>query len=133
MLKDIVKSFFHPKELQAIFSLKYSQASLQSSYSTKTISEISKLDKSEFCYAILHKVSRSFAAVIQQLPDEIRDAICIFYLVLRGLDSIEDDMNLPAEEKKQLLSERKRPVYRHWLHIPACNARSDEYRSTAAF
>jgi len=37
-------------------------------------------------------VSRSFAVVIQQLPQELQDPVCIFYLVLRGLDSVEDDM-----------------------------------------
>jgi len=37
-------------------------------------------------------VSRSFAMVIQQLPDHLRTAVCVFYLVLRGLDTVEDDM-----------------------------------------
>lgn len=52
-----------------------------------------------FCYEMLNKVSRSFAIVIQELPTELRDAICIFYLVLRGLDTIEDDMNIPLDIK----------------------------------
>jgi hypothetical protein len=42
----------------------------------------------EFCYEMLNKVSRSFAIVIEQLGDELRNAICIFYLVLRGLDTV---------------------------------------------
>lgn len=29
--------------------------------------------------------------------------VCIFYLVLRGLDTIEDDMSISSEEKKQML------------------------------
>ena len=33
-------------------------------------------------------VSRSFAAVIMELPDELREAVCIFYLVLRALDTV---------------------------------------------
>jgi len=37
-------------------------------------------------------VSRSFAMVIQQLPPHLRVSICVFYLVLRGLDTVEDDM-----------------------------------------
>lgn len=58
-----------------------------------------------FCYEILNNVSRSFAIVIQQLPDELRDSVCIFYLVLRALDTIEDDMSIPQAEKlPQLLS-----------------------------
>ena len=58
-----------------------------------------------FCYDTLDKVSRSFASVIRQLPEEISDVVCIFYLILRGLDSIEDDMNLPKEDKILLLRE----------------------------
>ena len=33
------------------------------------------------------------------LDDQVRDAICIFYLVLRGLDTIEDDMSVPLDDK----------------------------------
>lgn len=29
-----------------------------------------------FCYSLLHKVSRSFALVIQQLDTDLRDAVC---------------------------------------------------------
>ncbi|KAF7810837.1 squalene synthase [Senna tora] len=56
-----------------------------------------------FCYTILHKVARSFALTIQQLDSELRDSILIFYLVLRALDTIEDDTNLPAEVRIPLL------------------------------
>jgi len=41
--------------------------------------------------------------VIQHLDDDLRPAICIFYLVLRGLDTIEDDMTIPNETKIPLL------------------------------
>ncbi|XP_011004277.1 PREDICTED: squalene synthase-like [Populus euphratica] len=44
-----------------------------------------------FCYSLLHRVSRSFAPVIQQLGTELRNVVCIFYLVLRALDTVEDD------------------------------------------
>jgi phytoene/squalene synthetase len=37
---------------------------------------------------MLVKTSRSFAMVIQELGDELRDAVCIFYLVLRALDTV---------------------------------------------
>jgi len=42
----------------------------------------------EFCFDMLNKVSRSFAIVIEQLGDELRNTICVFYLILRGLDTI---------------------------------------------
>jgi len=45
-----------------------------------------------FCDRILGLVSRSFAAVIRQLPAEMVLDVLLFYLVLRALDTIEDDM-----------------------------------------
>jgi farnesyl-diphosphate farnesyltransferase len=44
-----------------------------------------------FCDEILVQVSRSFASVIRQLPDILLVDILVFYLVLRALDTIEDD------------------------------------------
>jgi farnesyl-diphosphate farnesyltransferase len=41
--------------------------------------------------------------VIQQLPGELRDAVCVFYLVLRALDTVEDDMALDDAIKVPLL------------------------------
>lgn len=57
----------------------------------------------KFCYHILDHVSRSFAAVIIQLHPELRDAVCLFYLVLRGLDTVEDDMSIPIPVKQEVL------------------------------
>ena len=54
-----------------------------------------------FCESILKKVSRSFALVIQTLPNDLRISVCIFYLVLRALDTIEDDVTSLKEKKKQ--------------------------------
>lgn len=60
-------------------------------------------------------VGCSFAIVIQQLPNPLRDAIAIFYLVLRGLDTVEDDMAIPEAEKiPQLLSFHK-DIYNTWV------------------
>eukprot|EP01035_Chromulina_nebulosa_P018819 gene18819-24591_t len=46
----------------------------------------------KFCDDMLGKVSRSFASVIRQLPSGLCLDILIFYLALRALDTIEDDM-----------------------------------------
>lgn len=46
----------------------------------------------QFCDDMLGKVSRSFASVIRQLPKGLCIDILIFYLALRALDTIEDDM-----------------------------------------
>jgi len=51
----------------------------------------------------LGKTSRSFAMVIRALGDELRDAVCVFYLVLRGLDTVEDDTKFPKDVKIPLL------------------------------
>ncbi|MBC9811053.1 squalene synthase [Crocinitomicaceae bacterium CZZ-1] len=60
-------------------------------------------DDLSYCYEALTKVSRSFAIVIQQLPDELKNPVCLFYLILRGLDTIEDDMNIDNAIKKDML------------------------------
>lgn len=49
-------------------------------------------ESEKWCEVKLSQVSRSFAMVIQQLPSSLRTAVCNFYLVLRGLDTVEDDM-----------------------------------------
>ncbi|KAL5788707.1 hypothetical protein ACOSP7_005656 [Xanthoceras sorbifolium] len=68
-----------------------------------------------FCYTMLHKVSRSFGLVIQQLGTELRNAVCIFYLVLRALDTVEDDTSIPTDVKVPILKAFHRHVYdRDW-------------------
>ncbi|CAK4074463.1 unnamed protein product [Aphanomyces euteiches] len=59
-----------------------------------------------WCFEIVKKVSRSFAMVIVNLPDELRLSICIFYLALRALDTIEDDMKrIDSKTKIKMLQE----------------------------
>ncbi|KAG6902950.1 hypothetical protein C0995_009342 [Termitomyces sp. Mi166 len=55
------------------------------------------------CWAFLDKTSRSFSAVIKELDGDLARTICIFYLVLRGLDTIEDDMTIPDHIKQPIL------------------------------
>lgn len=55
------------------------------------------------CFRFLNLTSRSFATVIQELDPELLVPISLFYLVLRGLDTIEDDMSMPLEKKVPLL------------------------------
>jgi farnesyl-diphosphate farnesyltransferase len=75
-------------------------------------------DDLEFCSDMLVKVSRSFASVIHQLPSTLLVDIMVFYLVLRALDTIEDDTSLPSKIKitalenfaqKALLSKKDEP------------------------
>ncbi|XP_069830098.1 squalene synthase isoform X2 [Dendropsophus ebraccatus] len=60
-------------------------------------------DSLRTCYKYLNETSRSFAAVIQALDGELRHAVCIFYLVLRALDTVEDDMTISLEKKIPIL------------------------------
>lgn len=76
----------------------------------------------QFCYSMLNRVSRSFALVIQQLPEQLRNPVCIFYLVLRALDTVEDDMALPLERKLPLLHTFNEKISDEYVFYacPAC-------------
>ncbi|KAH6756110.1 squalene synthase 1 [Perilla frutescens var. hirtella] len=76
-----------------------------------------------FCYSMLHKVSRSFALVIQQLDTDLRDAVCIFYLVLRALDTVEDDTSIATEIKVPILMAFHRHIYNRDWHF-ACGTKN---------
>lgn len=74
---------------------------LKSNLDTPFIRETFDADDLAFCDEILVKVSRSFAAVIRQLPSTMLVDILVFYLVLRALDTIEDDTtSFPTQEVK---------------------------------
>ncbi|TIA88822.1 hypothetical protein E3P99_02382 [Wallemia hederae] len=68
------------------------------------------------CWDFLDQTSRSFAPVIKELDSVLARVICIFYLVLRALDTVEDDMTIPIEKKEPIL----RAFYQK-LHEPGWN------------
>lgn len=96
ILKDLSSMLLSPREMFKILKMKSDRKNKKKELSV----EMNDLD---YCYATLNKVSRSFAVVIEELPDQLKDAVCIFYLILRGLDSVEDDMNYPNKDKIILL------------------------------
>ncbi|KAI9449967.1 farnesyl-diphosphate farnesyltransferase [Lactarius psammicola] len=55
------------------------------------------------CWELLDFTSRSFASVIKELDGDLARVICLFYVVLRGLDTVEDDMTIPDDIKQPLL------------------------------
>ncbi|KAG2098291.1 squalene synthase [Suillus discolor] len=55
------------------------------------------------CWKFLDLTSRSFAAVIKELEGDLARTICMYYLIMRGLDTIEDDMTIPDEKKQPIL------------------------------
>jgi len=88
--KTVFGLITHPWELPPL--LKYSFFRRPDSSHGSTHDEL-------FCYRKLKEVSRSFYPVTMALDKELREAICIFYLVCRGLDTIEDDMAPPVQDK----------------------------------
>lgn len=97
-----ISQILHIDEVFAAIRLKYiSPLDNKQSFSSSYVLENFKTNDIEFCNRILSKVSRSFAAVVQQLPPVLMVDIMIFYLVLRALDTIEDDMTaFPSNEVK---------------------------------
>lgn len=99
---ELLKSLTHPSELRALVQYKFlgGQNAVMPKLDCDALSPGMKR-----CYQLLNTTSRSFAAVIQALDDDLRPAICIFYLVLRALDTVEDDMTIPVEEKVPMLKQ----------------------------
>lgn len=55
------------------------------------------------CFRFLDMTSRSFSTVIQELHPELLVPVALFYLILRGLDTVEDDMTIPLQKKDPIL------------------------------
>jgi len=101
--KKFLDYALHPVELVYLlrFKLAYKVPEFPSDMSKESI----------YCYEKLVKVSRSFAAVIAELPEELREPICNFYLVLRGLDTVEDDMSVDVKKKVVELRDFHKRLY----------------------
>lgn len=87
----------HPEEFKAAAQLKLFRAN---AFPRDVASESPEEQR---CWFLLKKTSRSFAAVIEELHPELRSAIMLFYLILRALDTVEDDMSIDKSVKLPLL------------------------------
>lgn len=87
----------HPYQLRSIIQWKLWHNPV---HQRDTASESETLKE---CFRYLTLTSRSFATVIQELDHELLVPVALFYLVLRGLDTIEDDMTIAVAEKVALL------------------------------
>ncbi len=130
MVKDLVKSVYRPSELMALLKIKFS-GNIPKDHPEPLEILARKMSDRDFCYAALNRVSRSFAVVIQQLPEELKDPVCVFYLVLRGLDSVEDDMTYPAEKRLPLLRAFHLKSYEKGWNLKGVGD-SDDYRTLLA-
>jgi farnesyl-diphosphate farnesyltransferase len=97
----LIETLRHPAEIWAALRYTIEQRTSGSGGSIATL--FNNSEDAIFCDDMLQKTSRSFAAVIQQLPPELRPAICVFYLLLRALDTVEDDMSAQLAPKLKLL------------------------------
>ncbi|KAG2010679.1 hypothetical protein GB937_007646 [Aspergillus fischeri] len=88
---------FHPSELRSILQWKIWHNPVHER------DESNESDTAKTCFKFLDLTSRSFSAVIKELHPELLLPMCIFYLTLRGLDTIEDDTSIPLETKEPLL------------------------------
>ncbi|XP_037541781.1 squalene synthase isoform X2 [Nematolebias whitei] len=98
---DILKSLGHPEEIFNLFKFKMGGCRAV----MPKLDYESMTESLRTCYVHLNQTSRSFAAVIQALDGELRHAVCIFYLVLRALDTVEDDMTIPLDKKVPMLND----------------------------
>jgi len=94
--KAVYGYFTHPRELLSLIAY---------SYYKRTVPKISDNipEATRYCFKKLEQTSRSFSLVIFCLNEELKTAICIFYLVLRGLDTVEDDMKPSVRDKIPIL------------------------------
>ncbi|KAN0062774.1 bifunctional farnesyl-diphosphate farnesyltransferase/squalene synthase [Thecaphora frezii] len=102
LLSILLMGITHPSELRSIIHYKVWRDPLND---IKRNPQDSGWDRDQMrdCWTFLDQTSRSFAAVIKELKGDLSRVICLFYLVLRALDTIEDDMTIPADKKVPLL------------------------------
>ncbi|KAN0016093.1 hypothetical protein ACTFIV_009935 [Dictyostelium citrinum] len=115
-----MKSLAHPDEFLSLLKIGYTE-------SFKPKSQLKEnLGNKEWCYELLNKTSRSFAFVINELEPSLKDAICIFYLVLRGLDTIEDDTTVELNTKLPVLTSFSEGLYQPGYKVFGYGMNNDE-------
>ncbi|KAJ5806724.1 hypothetical protein N7474_010316 [Penicillium riverlandense] len=97
VIGNVLYYTFHPFELRAILQWKV----WHNPPHERNVNDETETQK--ICFKFLDQTSRSFSAVIKELHPELLLPVCVFYLVLRGLDTIEDDTSIPLETKEPLL------------------------------
>ncbi|KAJ2895219.1 farnesyl-diphosphate farnesyl transferase [Zalerion maritima] len=96
-VKQAIYFLFHPTELRSIIQWKVWHEPVHRRDEEK------ESETMKSCFKFLNLTSRSFSAVIQELHPELLVPVTMFYLLLRGLDTIEDDMTIDMATKEPLL------------------------------
>ncbi|KAF2110353.1 farnesyl-diphosphate farnesyl transferas-like protein [Lophiotrema nucula] len=94
---SLIYYFFHPQELRSIIQWKVWHNPVHERDESKECASLKR------CFYFLGMTSRSFVAVILELHPELLVPVALFYLALRGLDTVEDDMTIPLEKKEPIL------------------------------
>ncbi|KAF4631260.1 hypothetical protein G7Y89_g6874 [Cudoniella acicularis] len=97
IIKQLLYFSVHPNQLRAIIQWKLWHDPVHTRNPEKESATLRQ------CFHYLQLTSRSFSSVIQELHPELLVPVALFYLILRGLDTIEDDMTIPLEKKEPLL------------------------------
>ncbi|RDL38816.1 Uncharacterized protein BP5553_03156 [Venustampulla echinocandica] len=97
LLKQLLYFSVHPQQLRSIIQWKVWHDPVHTRNPAKESPTLKQ------CFHYLELTSRSFSSVIQELNPELLVPVALFYLILRGLDTIEDDMTLSLEKKEPLL------------------------------
>ncbi|XP_040203594.1 squalene synthase-like [Rana temporaria] len=92
---EFLRSLFYPKEIYNL--IRYKMGGL-----TK-VEQDSMSESLQTCYKYLNETGRSYAPVIQAVEGELRHVFCIFYVVLKAMDTVEDDMTISLETKIPIL------------------------------
>lgn len=95
--RSVAYYLFHLSELRAIIQWKTWHNPVHERDASKESAELKE------CFHQLNLTSRSFASVIQELHPKLLVPVALFYLILRALDTIEDDMTIDLAEKEPLL------------------------------
>ncbi|PQE32608.1 putative squalene synthetase protein [Rutstroemia sp. NJR-2017a WRK4] len=97
LVKNLLYFSVHPNQLRSILQWKLWHDPVHIRDPSKESQTVRD------CFKYLDLTSRSFSAVIKELNPELLVPVTVFYLVLRGLDTIEDDMTISLERKEPLL------------------------------
>ncbi|KAK0102568.1 bifunctional farnesyl-diphosphate farnesyltransferase/squalene synthase [Cadophora gregata] len=97
VLSQLLYFSVHPNQLRSILQWKIWHEPVHARNPEKESANLRE------CFRYLEMTSRSFSSVIQELNPELLVPVALFYLILRGLDTIEDDMTIPLETKEPKL------------------------------
>ncbi|KAM0749885.1 farnesyl-diphosphate farnesyltransferase [Meredithblackwellia eburnea MCA 4105] len=101
LLSTLLTSILHPNETRALIHYAVWRDPLHNLDENQHAGM--DRDTMKECWKFLDLTSRSFSRVIKELEGELARVVAIFYLVLRALDTVEDDMTLDIKLKAPLL------------------------------